>query len=1169
MVQFKKLRLNGFKSFVDRIEIDIGQGLTGIVGPNGCGKSNLTEALRWVMGENSPKRMRGDGMEDVIFNGTSARSSRNFAEVTVVLDNATKTAPSPYNHLDEIEVVRRIERDHGSTYRINGKVVRARDTQMLFADIVVGANSPALVSQGRVTEMINAKPLERRKILEESAGVTGLYARRHEAELRLRAASTNLVRIQDSIGGLEIQYNSLKRQARQAARYKNLNEDIKKLQKVLSAIEWLQAQQAHASAQSVLQNAEKFVAEKLSVITQLNKTLDTQSESLPELRTEAAKAATVWQNQSITIQRLEEEEELIRNTLEDLKKQIVSLIEDQRHEDQNLVENSTLIGKLEGEEKSLRKSSDNESERISKLQEELFTQKKLVDRLDQTYQASMQTYAQTKAKVDNAETTIKNLREELENLGSQKQTVLDEQKELEGQTKEASSLENLEKDLSKTQINLRDVKNKDNALSEDLEKQRTQLQSLREEKSQIRETVSALQTEIKTLETVLSFSGDGDTGEPLLTALKADKGYESALSRALGEALMASIEAEGLKYWGQSSVKVSDLPSLPKGIQSLAARAKGPEKLSPALHMVGVAETKDQAQDALKSLKPGQSLVTAQGDYWRWDGYHIASEAPDVQSSILKQKNRYEDILKDLPKEEAKAKKIEDKLTELQKNYESSQTQKEKYRDKISELDTLLENLQTEIKTEQEVQSETLETRVRLREQLNQIEKRTAEITNRISSEEESLVISREALEKTADTESLQESKAELEEAHSEYHRLKSELDRIENESKRRQMRLHAITDERLNLQNRVIRAKDQLEKFKIRQGEAESKLESLKERPQEIKTEKENILDGIGALEKRKSELEDKLASAETETNETKQAIRERESEYQDAREARGRAVATVESTEQNVKRASASIEEQYEMSAKDFIEDCSSDLVAYRATEEGIIKSGSYDEIRTRRDKLMRDREAIGPVNLRAEVEADEIEKQLGNILSEQNDLSQAIEELDTAIQKLNNEARVRLNKAFHVIDGYFKNLFRRLFDGGQAHLKLIESDDVLEAGLEIYAQPPGKTLQSLSLLSGGEQTLTSIALIFAMFLTTPSPICVLDEIDAPLDDANVDRVCGLLEEMSANGNTRFLIITHHRLTMARMDRLYGVTMGEHGVSQLVSVDLQQKLDFLNAAE
>lgn len=1168
MVQFKKLRLNGFKSFVDRTEIDIGSGLTGIVGPNGCGKSNLTEALRWVMGENSPKRMRGDGMEDVIFNGTSARSSRNFAEVTVVLDNNAKDAPGPYNHLDEIEVVRRIERDHGSTYRINGKVVRARDTQMLFADIVVGANSPALVSQGRVTEMINAKPLERRKILEESAGVTGLYARRHEAELRLKAATANLVRIQDSIGGLETQYNSLKRQARQAARYKNLNEEIKKLQKVLSCIEYLQAKQAHAGAEETVTSAEKIVADKMSVINQLNKTLDSQSENLPELREEAAKAATIWQNQSITIQRLEEEEELVRNSLEDLKRQIAGFIEDQKHESQNLTENSALIEKLENEEANIRKSSENEKDRITKLQDELLAQKKIVDRLDQTYQAGMQTYAQTKAKVENAESAIQSLNTEIEQLKEKRTYIQAEQKEHEKTQDTSESFEGLEKQISDTNKRLKLTRDNEVKSEKDLEDLRVQVQLLKDERSAIRENISSLETEIKTLETVLSFSGE-EEAEPVLSSLQADKGYESALSRALGEALMASLEDKGMKYWGDASVKVGDLPKLPKGIASLADKAKGPEKLSPALHMVGIAKTVEEAKAALKDLKPGQSLVTAKGDYWRWDGYHIASEAPDVQSSILKQKNRYDDILKELPKAQKKADELSSKLEKLQSEYEGQQNNYTQYRTSIAELERTLEKLQGELKKAQEAQSEVLETKIRLKETLAQTEARLEELQDKLSIQEETLGISRKALEKTSDNADLQKSKEELEEAHSEYHRLKSELDRIESESKRRQVRLHAITDERLNLQNRVIRAKDQLEKLKTRQTEAEEKQEKLKDRPKEITQEKEKILDGIGALKDRKSELEDKLAEAESESNLTKQALREREAEYQDAREARGRALATLEAAQQNVNSLETSIQEQYDLSAKQLIEASTHDLVPYRASEEGTIKSGSYDEIRTRRDRLMRDREAIGPVNLRAEVEAEEIEKQLGNILAEQNDLSQAIDELNTAIKKLNDEARERLNKAFHVIDGYFKDLFRRLFNGGQAQLKLIESDDVLEAGLEIYAQPPGKSLQSLSLLSGGEQTLTSIALIFAMFLTTPSPICVLDEIDAPLDDANVDRVCSLLEEMCRNGNTRFLVITHHRLTMARMDRLYGVTMGEQGVSQLVSVDLQQKLDFLDAAE
>jgi chromosome segregation protein len=319
MIQFSRLRINGFKSFVDRTELEIAPGLNGIVGPNGCGKSNLVEALRWVMGENSAKRMRGDGMEDVIFNGTAQRSKRNIAEVSLLLDNSARTAPAAYNGSDEIEVVRKIERDHGSSYKINGKTVRARDVQMLFADTVTGANSPAMVSQGRITQIINSKPHERRIILEESAGISGLYARRHEAEIRLKAADANLLRIEDILGSMEGRLSALKRQARQATRYRNLSTQIRQMEILVAYMEWQVLDQKMSATRAAFETAESAVAEKLGAVTQLTKTQTTQSQDLPALRQKEAEIAAALQSQKVALQRIEDEAGRIAQNLEETR----------------------------------------------------------------------------------------------------------------------------------------------------------------------------------------------------------------------------------------------------------------------------------------------------------------------------------------------------------------------------------------------------------------------------------------------------------------------------------------------------------------------------------------------------------------------------------------------------------------------------------------------------------------------------------------------------------------------------------------------------------------------------------------------------------------------------------------------------------------------------------
>ena len=390
MIQFKKLRINGFKSFVDRTELEIGPGLNGIVGPNGCGKSNLVEALRWVMGENSAKRMRGGGMEDVIFNGTANRSKRNIADVSLLLDNQTRTAPSAYNSGDEIEVTRRIERDHGSNYKINGKTVRARDVQMLFADTVTGANSPAMVSQGRITQIINSKPLERRLVLEESAGISGLFARRHEAELRLKAADTNLLRIEDLLGSMEGRLNALKRQARQATRYRNVSTQIRQMEILIAYAEWKSLQERLSQTRKKFEEAESLVADRLSVVSALTKTQTTQSEDLPGLRQKEAEIAATFQTKRLALQRLEDESARLEQVINEAKEQLELFRTDNEHEIASLKESTVALEKLEEEHKEIvaeQKSDEGKLEEKDAKREELEAK---VTKLEEQYNVLIQ-----------------------------------------------------------------------------------------------------------------------------------------------------------------------------------------------------------------------------------------------------------------------------------------------------------------------------------------------------------------------------------------------------------------------------------------------------------------------------------------------------------------------------------------------------------------------------------------------------------------------------------------------------------------------------------------------------------------------------------------------------------------------------------------------------------
>ncbi len=1161
MVQFNTLRLNGFKSFSGRTEIDIGEGLTGIVGPNGCGKSNLVEALRWVMGESSSRRMRGGStMEDVIFNGTSSRSSRNFAEVSLVLNNRGRSAPAAFNTSDEIEVIRRIERDKGSVYKINSNTVRARDVQMLFADIVVGANSPALVSQGRVTQMILAKPTERRKILEESAGISGLYARRHEAELRLKSTDSNLARLQDITSTQEATLQNLQRQARQARKYKSLSEGIRKTETDLACVEFTQAQISYETSQTILQETETLVASKMLTVIQLTKTHLTQSEGLPELREKTNKVSAAWQVQNLTLQRLEDEEKQLGETLKTLQENIDNLINDQKHEKEMRVENQALLERLKREEERHHGNQSQYKENSEKLLSEKETQSLKVQTLESEYKASLKTQAQQEAQKSTllrdiekhqqqweaCETQITRLKLEISVI---KQTHITENVDVQ-YSQEIDNIEETLSDLNKEEKSLREAR-------ETLEIQKEEVHT---QKTLSNQELTSLETEIRTLKSFLTNFGDSNS-TPIIDTIQAGRGMELALSRALGDTLQASLEGNSMKIWGNGSLDIEALPSLPSGLTPLSKQVKAPKELDLALHMVGVAQTYEEAKEAFKSLKTGQSIVTLEGEYLRWDGYYMKAEAKDPQSEFLKQKSLLSNLESDLPKKKLKKETISKKESEIEVKRVTCRQKLNILQSKKEELEEQLKTKTKALEDQREAASKSKETLLKSSELLSFSSARQEELTQTLETYKRDLnAFEKMDREEGKKAQNIEQLKSRLDKSQEQLNDLKIRYEQIQSDNKRRETRLHAIVDERLNVKNKLIRATDQIKKFENRGQETKDKFIALQNRPSEIKNEQETVLNSITELKNRKEDVQNTLNKAEKDLRDTTNALKEAENSLTTGKESRARAHATLEATDHQMRTLKTSIEDQFDLSIEALL----------REHKASITKEiSSLDQLRKQRDSLTVEREKIGPVNLRAAIEAEEIGGQLVELLTEIDELIQAITELRAGIEKLNSEARLLLSQAFEKINAYFQSLFINLFGGGEAYLKLIDSDDPLDAGLEIFAQPPGKSLQSLSLLSGGEQTLTSIALIFAMFLTNPSPICVLDEIDAPLDDANVDRVCDLLEDVSSRGNTRFLVITHHRLTMARMDRLYGVTMAERGISQLVSVDLDKQMSFFDIEE
>ncbi|MCE7886122.1 MAG: chromosome segregation protein SMC [Alphaproteobacteria bacterium PRO2] len=1158
MIQFSRLRINGFKSFVDRTELDIGPGLTGVVGPNGCGKSNLVEALRWVMGENSAKRMRGGegGMEDVIFNGTAQRSARNLAEVSLLLNNGSRSAPAAYNGADEIEVSRKIERDHGSTYKINGKTVRARDVHMLFADTVTGANSPAMVSQGRVAQIINSKPVDRRLILEESAGISGLYARRHEAELRLRAADANLQRLQDILGSMESRLNDLKRQQRQATRYRNVNAQIRQLEIMVAWLDWKSLDERIQACRKTFEEAESAVAEKLATVTQLTKTQNTQAEDLPALRQAEAEVAAKLQTVKIALQRIEDESERHEKALNDTEEQIRQSLIDHEHETQSLEESTSIFERLETEHAAIVAEQERDSGKLEQKEAIKNDLEQKVRALEEQYTAMMQSAAEGRALKQSLEQQIAQNTTRIESVNARKDkatTDLEQFKASRGDDTAAKEI----------QGRIDELENSSKKLNEEIEAARARITELQREVNEARGNLtraesesSEFRAESAMLENLLRGDDNGKY-KPVLDQLNADSGFEKAISRALGDALLASLESSAPARW-VTRTGLRNLPSLPFGVSPLLPSVNAPIELHPALSQIGLVRDEEEGTRLKDSLEPGQALVSKDGFYWRWDGYFVQAQASDRNAVHLEQKNRFRDLQKRRPeieealKEATEAlKKSETVLAEQESARREGETNLRKTEQELNAArHELVKSREAQVRAESEI--------ARLAEIIRLSEEDIATLSEVIKWDQERLAACEKAASERKEEETDKIRRALLE-ARETYQSAVSAFDMFQQQQNSRNARLHAIADERVNTQNRLIRSRERLKNLEERQGTLAEKLEALKRQPKDFNEDKEKLLGRISEIEAERAEAADRLAAVDNEVTETGKALKQAEAALSEARESRVHAQATLAALTEQQGSVNQHIQEQFEVPAAELAEHTAVEM------NESV---ENLESLRAKKEKLIRERENIGAVNLRADEEYEALEKEVGAILKDRDDLLQAIEELRGAINKINAEARDRLKAAFDHVNTHFQRLFTQLFGGGKAHLALIDADDPLGAGLEIYAQPPGKTLQSLSLLSGGEQALASISLIFAMFLTNPSPICVLDEIDAPLDDANVDRVCNLLEEIAARGETRFLVITHHRMTMARMNRLYGVTMAERGVSQLVSVDLQQSFEFLEAA-
>lgn len=1145
-MRFTRLRLNGFKSFVDPTDLVIQEGLTGVVGPNGCGKSNLLEALRWVMGENRPSAMRGGGMEDVIFNGAATRGARHFAEVALILDNTERLAPQGFNDADQIEIVRRITRDAGSAYRLNTKDVRARDVQMLFADASTGAHSPALVRQGQISELINAKPKARRRILEEAAGISGLYQRRHEAELRLQAAEQNLARVDDVIEALAQQLSALMRQAKQAARYREIGDELRRAEGMLLYRRWREAEMARAEADSALR-LRLTDAGRAEIAARAAGSAREEAEArLPPLREEQAIAGAILQRLFAARDQLSSDAIRAKTTIDTLRARLSELHRDADREAGLNRDAGEMIERLDWEIGQLVRAMEGHEDRLAEAAEIARAASAALGVQEQSLSQANEDMARLSARHQSAQRMLADSQLSL----TRADTAL---------TQAGSTVSAGESDLARAATRLNEASDLAAAAADlaqlaeqtlfDAEEARAEAQTREAEARAARSSAEgeahALRAEMSALTKLVE--REAATGSQLLDRLTVQPGYEAALGAALSDDLRApEIAANRPSGWVPLPPYNANHP-LPRGVRPLSEVVRAPAVLARRLSQTGLVEaaTGPGLQEA---LQPGQRLVSAEGDLWRWDGYRAGAEdAPSAAAQRLVQLNRLSRLKGELSLAEARAQGTVQAHESLQARLRDLAAADQQARDARRTADANLTEC-TRAAARAEADRSLAEGRLDSAHlSVDRFEQERGDALERLQSAE---ALIEDLPELDSGKASLETARLEVEACRVIMLTRRAAHDEARREGDARLRRRQEATKELSGWKHRLETAEKRLSELSARRSETEDLLAEALEAPEHIAERREALADETETAETRRRAADEALISAETHARDAAQDARDAERAAGEARESRARAEALSEAARASAGAARERIMEETSADPETLLDTLKIDPD----------RMPDAETLDTDVQRLKRQRESLGAVNLRAEEDMKTVSEEYDTLVAEKIDLEEAIRKLRGGIAGLNKEGRERLLTAFEQVNANFTTLFTHLFAGGDAKLVLVESDDPLEAGLEIMCQPPGKRLSTLSLLSGGEQTLTALALIFAVFLANPAPICVLDEVDAPLDDANVTRFCDLADEMTRRTNTRFLIITHHAVTMSRMDRLYGVTMAEQGVSQLVSVDLKR---------
>jgi len=1152
----ERLRLAGFKSFVEPAELAIEPGLTGIVGPNGCGKSNLVEALRWVMGEASPKRLRGGEMDDVIFAGSGSRPARNLAEVALTIDNSARDAPFAYNESTTIEVVRRIARGGGSAYRINGREVRVRDVQLLFADAATGPHSGALVGQGRIGALIAAKPIERRLLLDEAAGTAGLHARRHEAELKLKAAEDNLDRLDDVILTLAAQIETLKKQARQALRYRRLGEQIRSTEALLLYARWrAAAAEAEAFAADSRASERALAAAMETALTHERVRADAEA-ALPPLRMAQAASLAAVQRLVHAREALEQELSRVVAARGEAERRLAQIAADLEREAEHLADAEAGLARLADERGALeRAGSAAETARATAAAQAEVAAAEL-----ETAETGLQQMTEACAAGEARRTALERQRRELADRRNRLESRLAESERQREPLLRAIVSPDAMADAStvaaEALAQIDEARTAAIAAREMLSaRQQCETQAADNAREADRQ-LARLRAEAEALDKILAPASAGAADGPaMLSLLEVPPGFEGAIAALFDGELSAPLLPASAEGWVAGWIELAPLAAaaLPEGASPLAGATGAPPALARRLAHTGCVASTADGWRLQPLLEAGQSLVDRDGHLWRWDGFSRATPGSAATAEQLRQKNRLARLGEEIAAATAEHHRVGEEAATARAERDATQ---EAERAAVARLRAAEDRLARARAAETELVRHRLNAEMRLAAVAETIEKlgaELAELGGQAAEAERSLALMPDpGLARTA----LDAARGQALSARRRDSEARAALDRLARDAETRAQRLAAIGGEEAAWRKRRDATAAQRAILADRQGGLAAEIAEIAGRPAAIARETEALAECAAAAAAEQRAAGDALASGETRLREASEAARRAEAAVAEAREHRARLQVRCEAATEGLARLRAEIAER--------VDQTPDDLAIPAGEAEALDTAG----LAARFDRLVRERDAMGPVNLLAEREEAEVAARLGGLEYERGDLTAAIARLRRGIATLNQEGRKRLLAAFDELNTHFGELFARLFGGGKAELAWAGSDDPLEAGLEIKASPPGKRLEALSLLSGGEQALTAIALIFAVFLTNPAPVCVLDEVDAPLDDANVNAFCRLVADIADSTGTRFLLITHHRVTMARMDRLFGVTMAERGVSQLVSVDLARATELRQTA-